>query len=141
MLRLGNCCFGDHPCNSIFNNQAKINLLGRYLLQSYMMIWWELSLDSTSRSLKFERVCIYFEEIRSVFCLYLHSGWNFLTKFCSSYPSFNENILISLYLKSDTSTHAQLCDYSFIHTIYKFHSVMLAGNSHWGYLLINGVYS
>ena len=69
------------------------------------------------------------------------ADWNFLTKFCSSDPSFNGNILTSLYLKSETSAHAQLCDYSFIHTIYKFHSMMLAGNSHWGYLLINGVYS
>ena len=39
---------------------------------------------------------------------------NFLTKFCSSNPSFNENILTSLYLTSETSAHAQLCDYSFI---------------------------
>ena len=69
------------------------------------------------------------------------ADWNFLTKFCSSGPTFNENILTFLYLKSDTSAHVQLCDYSFIHTIYKFHSMMLAGNSHWGYLFINGVYS
>ena len=66
--------------------------------------------------------------------------WNFLAKFCSSDPSFNGNILTSLYLKSKTSTHAQLCDYSFIYAIYKFHGMVLAGNSHWGYLLISGVY-
>ena len=45
------------------------------------------------------------------------ADWNFLAKFCLSDPSFNENILTSLYLKSETSTHAQLSDYSFIHTI------------------------
>ena len=54
----------------------------------------------------------------------------FLTKFCSSDPSFNGNILISLYLKSETFALAQLCDYSFIHTIYKFRGMVLAGNSH-----------
>ena len=53
---------------------------------------------------------------------------NFLTNFCSSDPSFNGNILISLYLKSETSVLAQLCDYMFIHTIYKFHGMVLAGN-------------
>ena len=45
------------------------------------------------------------------------ADWNFLTKFCSSNPSFNGNILTFLYLKSETSAHAQLCDYSFIYTI------------------------
>ena len=72
-------------------------------------------------------------------CIFM-GDWNFLTKFCSSDPSFNRNILTSLYLKSETSAHSQLCDYSFIHTIYKFHGMVLAGNSHWGYLLTNGVY-
>ena len=56
--------------------------------------------------------------------------WNFVSKFCRSNPSFNGNILVSLYLKSETSAHAQLCDYLFIHTIYKFHGIVLAGNSH-----------
>ena len=68
------------------------------------------------------------------------ADWNFLTKFCSSDPSFNGNILTLLYLKSETSAHAQICDYLFIHTIYKFHGMVLAENSRWGYLLINGVY-
>ena len=68
------------------------------------------------------------------------ADWNLLTKFCSSDPSFNGNIFTFLYLKSKTSARAQLCDYSFIHTIYKFHGTVLAGNSHWGYLLISGVY-
>ena len=58
------------------------------------------------------------------------ADWNFLTKFCGSDPSFNGNILTSLYLKSETLAHAQLCNYSFIHTIYKFHGILLAGNSH-----------
>ena len=38
--------------------------------------------------------------------------------------SFNRNILKSLYLKSETSAHAQLCNYSFIHTVYKFHGIV-----------------
>ena len=77
----------------------------------------------------------------SLYYVYIFiADWNFLTKFCRSDPSFNRNILTPLYLKSETSAHAQLCDYSFIHTIYKFHGMVLAGNSHWGYLLINGVY-
>ena len=67
----------------------------------------------------------YFVEIRSVFCLYLHSGLDF---FCSSDPSFHGNMLTSLYLKSETFGHEQLCDYSFIHTIYKFHGMVLVGN-------------
>ena len=66
--------------------------------------------------------------------------WNFLIKFCSSDPSFIGNILTSIYLKFKIYAHAQVCHYSFIHTIYKFHGMVLAGNSHWGYLLINGVY-
>ena len=61
------------------------------------------------------------------FVYILIADWNFLTKFCSSDPSFNGNFLTFLYLKSETSAHAQLCDYSFIHTIYKFHGVVLAG--------------
>ena len=56
--------------------------------------------------------------------------WIFLTKFCISDPSFNGNNLTFLYLKSETSADAQLCNYSFIHTIYKFHGMVLAGNSH-----------
>ena len=44
-------------------------------------------------------------EIRAVICLYLQSGLEFLTKLCSSDPSFNGNILTSLYLKSETSAH------------------------------------
>ena len=58
------------------------------------------------------------------------ADWYFLTKFWSSDPSFNGHILTSLYLKSATSAHAQLCNYSFTHTIYKFHGLLLAGNSH-----------
>ena len=49
------------------------------------------------------------------------ADWHVLTTFCSSDLSFNGNILRSLYLKFGTSVHAQLCDYSFIHTICKFH--------------------
>ena len=36
----------------------------------------------------------------------------------SSVPSFNRNILTSLYLKSETSAHVQLRNCSFIRTIY-----------------------
>ena len=53
------------------------------------------------------------------------TDWNFLTKFCSSDPSFNGNILTSLYLKSETFAYAQLCDYSFILTLYRFHGMVL----------------
>ena len=53
---------------------------------------------------------------------------NFLTNFCSSDPSFNRNILTSLYLKSETYVHAWLCDNSFTHTIHKFHDMMSVGN-------------
>ena len=41
------------------------------------------------------------------------ADWNFLIKFTS-----------------EISAHAQLCHYSFIHSIYKFHDMVLAGNSH-----------
>ena len=36
------------------------------------------------------------------------ADWNFLTKFCSSDPSFNGNILASLYLKSEISYYIQV---------------------------------
>ena len=58
------------------------------------------------------------------------ADWNFSTKFCSFDPSFYGNILTSLNLKPETSAHAQLCDYSFIHTMYKFRSMGLVGKSH-----------
>ena len=58
------------------------------------------------------------------------ADWDFLIKFCISDPSFNRNILTSLYLKSGTSAHAQLRDSSFIHTIYKFNDMDLVGNLH-----------
>ena len=54
--------------------------------------------------------------------------WNFLTKFFSSDSSFNRNILTSLYLKSGTSAHAQLRNYSFIHTVHKFHDMVSVVN-------------
>ena len=76
-------------------------------------------------------------EIRSVIFLYLLYLFIYLFKslftfgkFCSSDPSFNGNILTSLYLKFETTAHAQLFDYLFIHTVYKFHGMVLAGNSH-----------
>ena len=77
----------------------------------------------------------------SLYFLYIFiADRNFLTNFCSSDPSFNRNILISLYLKSETSALAQLCDYMFIHTIYKFHGMVLTGNLNWASLFINEVY-
>ena len=54
--------------------------------------------------------------------------WNFLTKFLSSDPSFNKNILTSLY----TSAHAQLRNHLFINTIYKFHDMVSVGNLNLG---------
>ena len=36
------------------------------------------------------------------------TDWNFLIKFCSSDPSFNRDILRSLYLKFQTSAHAHI---------------------------------
>ena len=76
----------------------------------------------------------------SILFIYLFKSLFTFGKFCSSDPSFNGNILISLYLKSETTAHAQLFSYLFIHTIYKFHGMVSAGSSHWGYLLINRVY-
>ena len=56
--------------------------------------------------------------------------WNFLTKFYGSDSSFNRNILTSLYLKYETSAHAQLRNYSIIPTIYNFHDMVSVGNLH-----------
>ena len=56
------------------------------------------------------------------------ADWSVLTKFCSSDPSFNRNTQTYLYLKSETT--AQLCDYSFIYTIYKFRYMVSVGNLH-----------
>ena len=57
-------------------------------------------------------------------------GWNFLIKFFDSDPSFNRNILTSLYLKSETSAHAQLHHYLFTHTIYTLHDMVSFENLH-----------
>ena len=43
-----------------------------------------------------------------------------MTKFYSSDPSLNRNILTFMHLKSGTSAHAQLRNYLFIQTIYQF---------------------
>ena len=67
-------------------------------------------------------------------------NWNFLTKFFSFDPSFHRNILASLYLKSVTSVRAYLRDYSFTHTLCKFHDMVSVANLHWGYLLITGAH-
>ena len=46
---------------------------------------------------------------RSLHFLYIFgTDWNFLIKFCSSDPSFNRDILRSLYLKFQTSAHAHI---------------------------------
>ena len=66
-----------------------------------------------------------------LYFVYIFIGdWNFLTKFCSSDRSFNRNILTSLYLKSETSAHAELHNYLFIQTTYKFHDMVSVGNLH-----------
>ena len=62
-------------------------------------------------------------------CIFI-ANWNFLTKFWSSDPSFSRNILTSLYVKSETSAHAQLRNCLFIHTIHKFHDKVSVGNLH-----------
>ena len=59
------------------------------------------------------------------------ADWNFLMKLCSSDPSFNRNILIYLYLKSKTSAHAQLHNYTLIHTLHKFHNMVSVGTTQW----------
>ena len=58
------------------------------------------------------------------------TDWNFFNKFSRSDPSFNGNILVSLYLKPETPALAQIRDYTFMHTTYKFHDMVLAANSH-----------
>ena len=42
------------------------------------------------------------------FCLFLQNRLEFFIKFCSSDPSFNRNILRSLYLKFKTSAHLDI---------------------------------
>ena len=64
--------------------------------------------------------------------------WNFLIKFCSSDPSFNGNILRSLYLKFQTSAHAHIAiNYYYLlftnFLTYEFLKLSLA------YILINEV--
>ena len=49
-----------------------------------------------------------FVEIQSVFFYNFRTDWKFLIKVSSSDPSFNRNILRSLYLKFKTSAHAQI---------------------------------
>ena len=45
-------------------------------------------------------------KLRLYFVYTFIADWNFLTEFCGFDPSFNRNILASLYLKSETSPHA-----------------------------------
>ena len=54
----------------------------------------------------------------------------FSTKFCSSDPSFNRNVLTSLYVKSEISADAQLRNYLFMHITHKFHDMVSVGNFH-----------
>ena len=55
---------------------------------------FEVSTPSASHVVEMESViCLYF---RSTLLTSSLTDWNFLTKFCSSDPSFNKNILISL---------------------------------------------
>ena len=64
-----------------------------------------------------------------LYFLYIFTAdWNFLIKFYSSDPGFNRNILTSLYLKPETFAHAQLRNYWFIQTIYKFHDMVSVCN-------------
>ena len=71
-------------------------------------------------------------EIWSIFAHIFIPDWNFLTKFRSSDASFNANILTLFYLKSETSAHAQICDYLFIHLICKFQLVSVGNLHKWG---------
>ena len=91
-----------------------------------------------------QRACLIFFSVSGGLCIPLRGNvvcnfvyifiahCNFLNKFCSSGsdPSFNRNILTSLDLKYETSVHAQLLNYLFIHAIYKFHEMVSAGNLH-----------
>ena len=114
----------------LWNNAGKINLfwekmldfLKKYMLDTLCNIseWTTVHLWKFSTSLKFG---LYFAYI-------FITDWNFLTKFCSSDPSFNRNILTSLNLKSETSRHALLHDYSFIRNTYTFHDMVSVGNLH-----------
>ena len=68
---------------------------------------------SSCRCFKYFRnipeVCAFhFVEIQSAFCLIFRTDWNFLIKFCSFHPSFNRNILRSIYLNFKTSAHTQI---------------------------------
>ena len=51
----------------------------------------------------------HFVETQSVICIYFLSARQILTEFCSLDPSFNRNILMSLYLKSE---HLRMRNYA-----------------------------
>ena len=138
-----------------FNNLCEILKMRSFFRKSFLVKqkfnWKNIKTDfigilrTTCRSLSpkqlgKEGVCILLRG--NLVCILFISSkriQDFLTKFGSSDSTFNRNIVTCPYLKSETSAHAQLQDYSFIHTIYKFHGMMSVGNLHWGYLLINGV--
>ena len=67
----------------------------------------------------------HFVEMQSTFFYIFRTDWNFLMKFCSSDPSFNRNILRSLYLKFKPS--------------HKFLVIIWILNAYWGYILIGKV--
>ena len=127
---------GKHLCQSLIFN--KVVDLAQVISCEFWKFLRSLFIENTSsgsvviskNSLKEGSVHSTSWKFSLYFVYIFIADWNFLTKFCSSDPSFNRNILTPLYLKSETSAHAQLCDYSFIHTIYTFHGMVLAGDSH-----------
>ena len=77
------------------------------------------NVDTTSQRCWSDVVCLQVLWKLELYFVYIFiADLNFFTKVCSFDPSFNRNILTSLYLKSETSTHAQLHSYSFFHTIF-----------------------
>ena len=119
-----------------------LNCLGLSLFRHFTWKWFYLTIfepPSPKKSFSPWKFCSSWK-FGLYFAYIFIADWNLLTKFRSFDPICNRNILTSLYLKSETSAHAQLRNYSLVHTIYTFHDMVLVGNLSWGYLSINGVF-
>ena len=105
ILYVQNCIFFKHNKAGLFEGSLSVYilLLLRFLITFHYTIFWS------------GWVCIPLSgniPLRGKFSLHIvyifRTGWNFLIQFCYSNPSYNRNIVRSLYLKFKIFAHAQI---------------------------------
>ena len=102
------------PPHFMYDFSRKMFLMLHSINWANFIVWLSLLLETLSNMCinclltRLYRCAFHFVEMQSVFFYIFRMGWNFLIKFCSSDPSFNRNILRSLYLKFKASAHAHI---------------------------------